>query len=67
MSPPSSQGNVTKSLEQFGLDLLIGGTAAAIAKTSCAPLERTKLLLQVNTNLLLQVRQHGKTLKLCAR
>lgn len=34
-------------LKRFGADLTMGGIAAAIAKTSMAPLERTKLLLQV--------------------
>ncbi|KAI8807438.1 ATP/ADP translocator [Cladochytrium replicatum] len=33
-------------LEQFASDLLIGGTAGAIAKTAMAPVERVKLLLQ---------------------
>ncbi|KAI9360856.1 ATP/ADP translocator [Zopfochytrium polystomum] len=33
-------------LQQFGSDLIIGGTAGAIAKTAMAPVERVKLLLQ---------------------
>jgi solute carrier family 25 (adenine nucleotide translocator) protein 4/5/6/31 len=32
---------------RFGLDLLTGGTAAAVSKTAVAPIERVKLLLQV--------------------
>lgn len=31
----------------FGKDLMIGGVAAAISKTTVAPIERVKLLLQV--------------------
>jgi len=29
----------------FSIDLLLGGVAAAIAKTLCAPIERVKLIL----------------------
>jgi solute carrier family 25 (adenine nucleotide translocator) protein 4/5/6/31 len=32
--------------EQFATDLLVGGTAGAIAKTTMAPVERVKLLMQ---------------------
>jgi len=32
---------------RFGKDLLTGGTAAAVSKTAVAPIERVKLLLQV--------------------
>jgi solute carrier family 25 (adenine nucleotide translocator) protein 4/5/6/31 len=32
---------------RFALDLLTGGTAAAVSKTAVAPIERVKLLLQV--------------------
>lgn len=31
----------------FVQDLLLGGTSGIIAKTACAPLERVKILLQV--------------------
>lgn len=34
----------------FAKDLLAGGTAAAISKTAVAPIERVKLLLQVNAH-----------------
>ncbi|KHJ84000.1 hypothetical protein OESDEN_16290 [Oesophagostomum dentatum] len=34
--------------KKFFVDLLTGGTAAAISKTAVAPIERVKLLLQVN-------------------
>nr|XP_033794768.1 ADP/ATP translocase 4 [Geotrypetes seraphini] len=34
-------------LKSFGKDLLAGGVAAAISKTTVAPIERVKLLLQV--------------------
>jgi len=33
-------------LEQFATDLIVGGTAGAVAKTAMAPVERVKLLLQ---------------------
>jgi len=33
--------------KRFALDLLTGGTAAAVSKTAVAPIERVKLLLQV--------------------
>lgn len=33
---------------KFAIDLATGGTAAAISKTAVAPIERVKLLLQVN-------------------
>jgi len=33
--------------KKFAIDLLTGGTAAAISKTAVAPIERVKLLLQV--------------------
>ncbi|VDM70968.1 unnamed protein product [Strongylus vulgaris] len=33
--------------KKFFVDLLTGGTAAAISKTAVAPIERVKLLLQV--------------------
>jgi solute carrier family 25 (adenine nucleotide translocator) protein 4/5/6/31 len=31
--------------KNFLLDMALGGTSAAIAKTACAPIERVKLLL----------------------
>jgi solute carrier family 25 (adenine nucleotide translocator) protein 4/5/6/31 len=34
-----------KKKSNFLQDLLMGGTAGAIAKTTCAPIERVKLLL----------------------
>ncbi len=40
-SPPKQGGS-----SQFIKDLLMGGTAGAIAKTICAPIERVKLLMQ---------------------
>ena len=33
--------------KKFLIDLLSGGTAAAVSKTAVAPIERVKLLLQV--------------------
>ncbi|XP_015746695.1 ADP/ATP translocase 4-like, partial [Python bivittatus] len=34
----------------FGKDLMIGGVAAAVSKTTVAPIERVKLLLQVQAS-----------------
>lgn len=34
----------------FGKDLLAGGVAAAVSKTTVAPIERVKLLLQVQAS-----------------
>ncbi|XP_002741157.1 ADP/ATP translocase 1-like, partial [Saccoglossus kowalevskii] len=36
-----------ESVKSFCKDLLVGGTAAAVSKTAVAPIERVKLLLQV--------------------
>jgi len=41
---PAEKGFDTK---KFAIDLLSGGTAAAVSKTAVAPIERVKLLLQV--------------------
>jgi solute carrier family 25 (adenine nucleotide translocator) protein 4/5/6/31 len=48
-SPPVKKEKVAKGFDarKFTLDLLSGGTAAAISKTAVAPIERVKLLLQV--------------------
>jgi solute carrier family 25 (adenine nucleotide translocator) protein 4/5/6/31 len=43
MSSDKSNGNPLA----FVQDLLLGGTSGVIAKTACAPLERVKILLQV--------------------
>ncbi|KAK5981120.1 Adenine Nucleotide Translocator [Trichostrongylus colubriformis] len=37
----------TGELSKFGIDLAVGGVSAAVSKTAVAPLERIKLLLQV--------------------
>lgn len=37
-------------LVSFGKDLLAGGVAAAVSKTAVAPIERVKLLLQVQAS-----------------
>lgn len=34
----------------FGKDLMVGGVAAAVSKTTVAPIERVKLLLQVQAS-----------------
>lgn len=45
--PPPVVRGITYKLQRFGADLMVGGVSAAIAKVTMAPLERTKLLLQV--------------------
>lgn len=46
-SPSEGKGNrmATRS-ERFSVDFLIGGTAAVVSKSAAAPIERVKLLLQ---------------------
>lgn len=39
--------------KKFLVDMASGGTAAAVAKTTTAPVERVKLLLQVGINQLI--------------
>ena len=41
MSVPEKSSN----LKLFLMDLMLGGSAGAISKTLCAPLERVKLLI----------------------
>ena len=41
--------------KKFIIDLATGGTAAAISKTAVAPIERVKILLQVNNPSLIQL------------
>ena len=43
----------------FFKDLIAGGTAAAISKTAVAPIERVKLLLQVNSKLFITFSSHN--------
>jgi len=44
---PEKKSQKAFDYKKFGLDLASGGTAAAISKTAVAPIERVKLLLQV--------------------
>lgn len=37
---------MAKTSEKFSVDLMIGGAAAIVAKSAAAPIERVKLLLQ---------------------
>ncbi|KAK6019664.1 hypothetical protein OSTOST_14693 [Ostertagia ostertagi] len=46
MSRPSKRLG-TGELNKFAIDLTVGGVSAAVSKTAVAPLERVKLLLQV--------------------
>ena len=50
-SPPPEKKKEKKEkgfdMRKFALDLVTGGTAAAVSKTAVAPIERVKLLLQV--------------------
>lgn len=41
----------TEAIVKFGKDFSIGGWSAVVAKTLCAPVERIKLILQVNFRL----------------
>jgi len=43
MSGDKKQG---KSMKEFGLDFMMGGVSAAVSKTAAAPIERVKLLIQ---------------------
>jgi solute carrier family 25 (adenine nucleotide translocator) protein 4/5/6/31 len=48
-------------LMSFAKDFMAGGIAAVTAKTSCAPIERTKLILQLqHTSTQLTKDQHYK-------
>jgi len=47
MSSSSKSDKKGFDFTKFGIDLATGGTAAAISKTAVAPIERVKLLLQV--------------------
>ncbi|KAI0271622.1 eukaryotic ADP/ATP carrier [Gloeopeniophorella convolvens] len=46
----------TKSPKEFAVDFLMGGVAAAIGKTSAAPIERIKLLVQNQDEMIKQGR-----------
>lgn len=48
MSATEQQSLQTKALH-FARELLMGGASGVIAKTACAPLERVKILLQVQS------------------
>ncbi|XP_072480714.1 ADP/ATP translocase 4 [Notamacropus eugenii] len=47
---PEKQQEQLLDLASFGRDLLVGGVAAAVSKTAVAPIERVKLLLQVQAS-----------------
>ena len=53
---PPTTGAATKPKLGFSENFLLSGTAAALAKTSAAPIERVKLLLQNQGELLKQGR-----------
>jgi solute carrier family 25 (adenine nucleotide translocator) protein 4/5/6/31 len=44
---PTGNNSKRSNSSKFLIDLASGGLAAAVAKTSVAPIERVKLLLQV--------------------
>lgn len=48
--PEKKAGKRLFEVESFGKDLLAGGVAAAVSKTAVAPIERVKLLLQVQAS-----------------
>ncbi|KAG6862364.1 hypothetical protein C0995_011804 [Termitomyces sp. Mi166 len=45
-SPAMAEVKKVKSPQEFATDFLMGGVSAAVAKTSAAPIERIKLLVQ---------------------
>lgn len=45
-SPVVVQAPSEKAAASFGIDFLMGGVSAAISKTAAAPIERVKLLIQ---------------------
>lgn len=48
--PEKKAGKQLFDATSFGKDLLAGGVAAAVSKTAVAPIERVKLLLQVQAS-----------------
>ena len=57
-----SADKVQKKKKSFVVDFLIGGVSAAVSKTVVAPIERVKLLLQVqdaNKNIIPESRYKG--------
>jgi len=45
-SPVFAQAPAEKGLSGFAIDFLMGGVSAAVSKTAAAPIERVKLLIQ---------------------
>ncbi|KAJ1654154.1 ADP/ATP carrier protein [Dispira simplex] len=50
MASQKQQQNATDQIISFGKDLLAGGVSAGVSKTVVAPIERVKLLLQVQAS-----------------
>lgn len=46
VSPICVQAPAEKGLQGFAIDFLMGGVSAAVSKTAAAPIERVKLLIQ---------------------
>ena len=58
----SAQAPKVQKKKNFFLDFMIGGVSAAVSKTAVAPIERVKLLLQVqyaNPNIPVEMRYSG--------
>jgi len=46
MQQPKKNDNYLAQITSFGIDFMMGGVSAAVAKTAAAPIERVKLLIQ---------------------
>jgi solute carrier family 25 (adenine nucleotide translocator) protein 4/5/6/31 len=54
-APPKSGGKTaTEQATQFAIEFLMGGVSAAVSKTAAAPIERVKLLIQNQSEMLKQ-------------
>lgn len=61
-SPVSVQAPSEKGLSGFAIDFLMGGVSGAVSKTAAAPIERVKLLIQ-NQNEMIKMGRLSKPYK----